>query len=73
MSYIYGKIINVGREMRNIEQILEDYLSLKFQYNQINSMRFLKLLMSKEQRRELDRIKKNIMIIFQIMVGLQIH
>ena len=45
--------------MRNIEQILEDYPSLKFQYNQINNMRFLKLLMSKEQRKELDRIKKN--------------
>lgn len=45
--------------MRNIEQILEDYPSLKLQYEQVNNMLFLKLLMPKEQRKELDRIKKN--------------
>lgn len=45
--------------MRNIEQILEDYPSLKLQYEQVNNMLFLKLLMPKEQRKELDRIKKD--------------
>lgn len=45
--------------MRNIEQILEDYPSLKLQYEQVNNTLFLKLLMPKEQRKELDRIKKD--------------
>lgn len=45
--------------MRNIEQILEDYPSLKLQYEQVNNMLFLKLLMPKEQRKKLDRIKKD--------------
>ena len=45
--------------MRHREQILEDYPSLKLQYEQVNNTLFLKLLMPKEQRKELDRIKKD--------------
>lgn len=43
--------------MRNLEQILEDYPSIKLQYDQINAMQFLNLIMPKEQRKELDRIR----------------
>lgn len=43
--------------MRSVEQILEDYPSLKLQYEQVNAMRFLKFLIPKEQRKELERIK----------------
>lgn len=45
--------------MRNIEEILEDYPSLKLLYEQANNMVFFKLLMSKEQRKELDKIKND--------------
>ena len=45
--------------MRNLEQILDDYPSIKLQYEQINAMQFLNLLMPKEQREELDRIKNS--------------
>ena len=45
--------------MRDIKEILEDYPSLKLQYEQINAMQFLNLLMPKEQRKELDRIKSS--------------
>ena len=45
--------------MRILGQILDDYPSLKLQYEQINAMQFLNLLMPKEQRKELDRIKSS--------------
>lgn len=45
--------------MRNIEEILEDYPSLKLLYEQANNMVFFNLLMSKEQRKELDKIKND--------------
>lgn len=45
------------RKMRNFEQILEDYPSIKLQYDQIKAMQFLNLIMPKEQRKKLDRIR----------------
>lgn len=45
--------------MRDIKEILKDYPSLKLQYEQINAMQFINLLMPKEQRKELDRIKSS--------------
>ena len=44
--------------MRNIKEILEDYPSLKLQYEQMENMSFVRLLLKKDQRKELDRIKK---------------
>lgn len=44
--------------MRDIKEILEDYPSLKLQYEQMESMRFVRFLLKKEQRKELNRIKK---------------
>ena len=44
--------------MREIKEILEDYPSLKLQYEQMESMIFGSLLLKKEQRKELDRIKQ---------------
>lgn len=46
--------------MRDIKDILEDYPSLKLQYEQIESMSSVGFLLKKEQRKELDRIKKEI-------------
>lgn len=43
--------------MRTIEQILKDYPSLKLQYDQMNNMVLLKMLMPKKQQQELDKIK----------------
>ena len=44
--------------MRDIKEILEDYPSLKLQYEQMENMSFVRLLLKKDQRKELDRIKK---------------
>lgn len=44
--------------MREIKEILEGYPSLKLQYEQMENMSFARLLLKKEQREELDRIKK---------------
>ena len=44
--------------MRNIKEILEDYPSLKLQSEQMENMSFVRLLLKKDQRKELDRIKK---------------
>lgn len=44
--------------MREIKEILKDYPSLKLQYEQVERMSLVKFLLKKEQRKELDRIKK---------------
>lgn len=44
--------------MRDIKEILEDYPSLKLQYEQMENMSFVRLLLKKDHRKELDRIKK---------------
>ena len=44
--------------MKNIKEILENYPSLKLQYEQMKNMRFLKFMLKEEQRNELDRIDR---------------